>query len=108
MNALPLRLAAALAAGCLLAAPARPDWPQLRGGAAHGGSVYAELKPPFRLLWARHFAGERLGTAMEPVVAGGRLFVATHSGSVYALDARTGAPRWRFRCGGPVLQSPAA
>src|SRR3954453_8470803 len=41
-------------------------WPTLRGGPEHSGYVDAELKRPFRLAWAREFAGERLGTAMEP------------------------------------------
>jgi hypothetical protein len=88
------------------AAGVRADWPTLRGGPDHAGFVTTDLKPPFRVAWARHFDGERLGTAMEPIVAGDRLFVATHSGNVYALDARTAEPLWRLQAHGAFLQSP--
>jgi len=90
-----------------LAAHLRADWPALHGNARHDGFVSSEdIKPPFRLVWVRHLAGERLGTAMEPIVAEGRVFVATHSGSVCALDAETGAARWSFAAHGPFLHSP--
>ncbi|HKS37936.1 MAG TPA: PQQ-binding-like beta-propeller repeat protein, partial [Verrucomicrobiae bacterium] len=79
----------------------------LHGNARHDGFVSADIKPPFQLAWARHFAGERLGTAMEPIVANGNVFVATHSGKVYALDARTGDAKWGFGVHGPFLHSPA-
>jgi hypothetical protein len=65
------------------------------------------IKSPFRLAWARYFEGERLGTAMEPVLGGGRVFVATHQGNLYALDAATGNPLWRVSSGSPFLHSPA-
>jgi hypothetical protein len=105
VNHLPaLSLAACLA----LAGQLRADWPALHGNARHDGFVSAaEIKPPFRLAWVRHFAGERLGTAMEPIVADGRVFVATHRGSVCALDAGTGEVRWSFAAHGPFLHSPA-
>jgi len=102
--------AAVLIALAIAAAPrgAAADWPTLRGGARHWGYTEATVRPPFRLVWVRHFPGERLGTAMEPIVAGGRVFVATHAGSVTALDAASGEPQWRFRMHGPSLHSPAA
>lgn len=83
------------------------DWPMLHGNAAHDGFVASELAPPVRLAWVCEFTGERLGTAMEPIVAGGRVFVATHAGNLYALSAETGAPVWRFAAQGPFLHSPA-
>ncbi len=79
----------------------------LRGEAAHTGFVPFELKRPFRLAWAREIEGERLGTAMEPLIGGRNLFVATHAGNLYALDADTGEGRWRFQAHGPFLHSPA-
>ncbi len=84
------------------------DWPQLHGNAAHDGRAQADLRPPFRLAWVREFAGERLGTAMEPIVAGGQVFVATHQGNLYALGAALGDTLWRFASHGPLLHSPAA
>ena len=59
------------------------------------------------MVWAREIAGERLGTAMEPVIAGATLFVATHAGNLYALDAETGKALRRFQAHGAFLQSPA-
>jgi hypothetical protein len=44
---------------------------------------------------------------MEPIVGGGRLYVATHNGNVYALDAASGSAVWRFGAGAPFLHSPA-
>jgi hypothetical protein len=59
------------------------------------------------LAWAREIEGERLGTAMEPIVAGERVFVGTHAGNVYALRADTGDALWRFKAQGAFLHSPA-
>jgi outer membrane protein assembly factor BamB len=84
------------------------DWPTVRGTVARTGSSRAELKPPFRLAWCRHFQGERLGSVVEPVVRSGLVLVGTHSGNLYALAADTGKPRWRYRAGAAILHSPAA
>lgn len=86
---------------------ARADWPTLRGNPQRTGFVQAELPRPFRLAWALDIDQERLGTAMEPIVADGRLFVATHCGNLYAIQAESGEPLWRFAAHGPFLQSPA-
>jgi outer membrane protein assembly factor BamB len=90
----------------LVGGSAAADWPTLHGDAQHTGFSAATLKPPFRLAWARHFTGERLGTAMEPIVGAGSVFVATHRGNLYALDAGAGQVRWRFQAHGPFLHSP--
>jgi outer membrane protein assembly factor BamB len=87
--------------------PVNADWPTVRGNPARTGITQAELKPPFRLVWACHFENERLGSVVEPIVAGGRVFVGTHHGTLYALDAASGKPLWRFQAGGPILQAPA-
>src|SRR5690348_1434534 len=86
---------------------ARADWPMLRGNAQHTGFVRAELKPPYHLAWVREIEGERLGTAMEPIVARGKVLVATHAGNLYALDAQSGEAVWRFQANGAFLHSPA-
>src|SRR5262245_10849373 len=83
------------------------DWPTLRGQNKRDGSVTAELKPPYHLRWACEIPGERLGTGMEPIVMGGKLFVATHAGNLYALEAESGNPIWKFQAHGPFLHSPA-
>jgi hypothetical protein len=96
-----------VAAGVALFLNASADWPMLKGNGRHDGYASGELKPPFRLAWARHFLNERLGTAMEPIVADGKVLVATHGGTLCALDAATGNPQWRFQAHGAFLQSPA-
>src|SRR5262245_23423093 len=92
------------AAFLLLAAQ---DWPTVRGNAERTGSIETPWPAgrPARI-WVRHFANERLGSAMEPIVANGLVFVATHSGNVYALKAETGAPVWKYAVGSPILHSP--
>ncbi|MHB1036714.1 MAG: outer membrane protein assembly factor BamB family protein [Pirellulales bacterium] len=86
---------------------ARADWPTLRGSADRAGRVETAIQAPFRVVWARYFDQERLGSAMEPVVADGKVFAATHAGRVHALDAPTGRELWRFQAGGAFLHSPA-
>ena len=85
----------------------RADWPMLHGSARHDGFADVRIEGTYRLGWALEFEGERLGTAMEPIVGNGRVFVATHHGNLYALDADTGTPLWRFSARGPLLHSPA-
>ena len=100
-------LSALLAFLPLSAASARADWPTLRGSVERTGYVDAEIKPPFRVAWVRHFVAERIGSAVEPVVADGKVFIGTHNGNLYALDAESGKPLWRFQADGPILHSPA-
>jgi polyvinyl alcohol dehydrogenase (cytochrome) len=49
--------------------------------------------PRLKLKWAMAYAGSRNGQA---TVAGGRVFLTSSSGAVYALDAKTGCAWWRF------------
>ena len=42
-----------------------------------------------------------------PVVDQGRVFFGSNDGYFYAIDANTGAPRWKFATGGAVASSPA-
>ncbi|MBI4658564.1 MAG: PQQ-like beta-propeller repeat protein [Verrucomicrobia bacterium] len=44
---------------------------------------------------------------MDPIVAKDRVFVATHQGNLYALNAKDGEPLWKFQAHGPFLHSPA-
>lgn len=98
-----LSLAAALTLPATLA-----DWPTLRGNPQRTGFTPTPLLPPYRLAWAAEFPQERLGTALEPIVARGRVFIATHHGNLYALDATSGEALWRFTSPAPFLHAPAA
>ncbi len=86
---------------------AHADWPMLRGNPQHDGFTEFRATPQRDRAWAVEFENERLGTVMEPIVADGRVFVATHAGRLYSLDARSGAPQWCFAAHGPFLHSPA-
>ena len=68
--------------------------------AAHANLTSADV-PKLELKWAFAFPGE---TFMEsqPTVVGGRLFIGSPNGTVYALDAKTGCTHWRFKAKGPV------
>jgi len=52
--------------------------------------------PKLKLKWAFGFPGE-LSADAQPSIAGGRVFVGTQSGTVYALSAATGCVHWAFR-----------
>jgi polyvinyl alcohol dehydrogenase (cytochrome) len=49
--------------------------------------------PRLKLKWAMAYAGSRNGQA---TVAGGRLFLTSTSGAIYALNAKTGCAYWRY------------
>ncbi|HEY8572265.1 PQQ-binding-like beta-propeller repeat protein [Phenylobacterium sp.] len=49
--------------------------------------------PRMKVKWAMSYIGARYG---PPTVVGGRLFVASSTGIVYALDPKTGCRHWRF------------
>ena len=99
----------ASAGACAASSPG--EWPGLDGGpqwngwgvdltnsrfqpADHAG-LAAEDVPRLRLEWA--FGYPNSATAQsQPTVVGGRLFVASERGVVYALDAKTGCTHWTF------------
>lgn len=68
------------------------------GGPA--GLTAAEV-PRLKLKWAFGFPGE-LSVDSQPTVVGGRLFVGTQSGVVYALSAATGCVYWSFKADAAV------
>jgi polyvinyl alcohol dehydrogenase (cytochrome) len=61
----------------------------------------AEDVPRLKLKWAFGFPGAIRAQA-QPTLMGGRLFVGSQSGKVYALDARTGCTHWAFDAGAGV------
>jgi outer membrane protein assembly factor BamB len=83
------------------------DWPTIRHDPGHGGLSSETIRGPYRVAWARTFGGEVVATAAEPIVAGGRAYVGTEAGRLWALDARTGAPLWRADGDGPILHAAA-
>jgi polyvinyl alcohol dehydrogenase (cytochrome) len=67
---------------------------------AMAGFTAAEV-PRLKLKWAFGFPGD-LAADAQPTMAGGRVFVGSQSGNVYALDAATGCVHWFFPAGASV------
>ena len=70
---------------------------QEAAAAGLGAADVARLK----LKWAFGLPGE-LSVDAQPTVAGGRLFIGTQSGTVYALSAATGCVHWLFQAAAAV------
>ncbi len=68
--------------------------------AATAGFTAAAV-PRLKLKWAFGFPGDIAADA-QPTVAGGRVFVGSQSGNVYALSAATGCVHWFFQAAAPV------
>lgn len=60
------------------------------------GGLTAEDLPRLRLKWAFGYPGAQSAKA-QPTIAGGRLFVASETGDVYALNPKTGCTYWTFK-----------
>jgi polyvinyl alcohol dehydrogenase (cytochrome) len=67
---------------------------------ARGGLTAADL-PHLKLKWAFGYANVPAART-QPAVAGGRLFVASDNGAVYALDPATGCTYWMFKAAAGV------
>ena len=65
------------------------------------GFTAAEV-PSLKLKWALAYAGSRSGQA---TVVGGRLFLTSSSGAVYALNPKTGCVYWRYDVPGGTRSS---
>ncbi len=109
----------ALAAFTLHAGAA--DWPMWRCDAGRTANSGETLPEELHLQWVREYPPlkpafwqarqERLqfDLGYEPVVMGRTMFVASsRNDSVTALDAETGAEKWRFYADGPVRFAPVA
>ena len=60
------------------------------------GGLTAPAVPRLKLKWAFGFAGVNSARA-QPAVVGGRLFVGSENGAVFALDAKTGCTHWMYQ-----------
>jgi polyvinyl alcohol dehydrogenase (cytochrome) len=91
-----LLVASILGLACL-PAPALADWP-LYGkdlsNSRNGGSGGPSVTQAPTLLESWRFNSEDGDFTGTPVVAGGTVVVGSHGGTVFAVDARTGALKW--------------
>jgi outer membrane protein assembly factor BamB len=83
------------------------DWPQLQGNPQRSGYTKDTVKPPFKVAWKHSFIPERVSRFTQAVTYGGKVFVGTESGNLYALRARDGTEIWKFACGSPIMHTAA-
>src|SRR5262249_13473897 len=80
-----------------LAGPAWNGWghgiTNARFQSARAAGMTADDLSHLKLKWAFGFPGAS-SAGTQPVVAGGRLYVATAEGEIYVLDAKTGCVHW--------------
>jgi len=79
------------------------DWPTYRHDAARSGRASTTIPAKLKKAWRAEIPGK----LTSPVIAGGRVFVAsvdTHT--VHSLDASSGKRLWSFQAGGRVDSPP--
>lgn len=84
--------------------PARPDklvigvhkgdWPQFRGNPRQTGVATTTLPARLAIRW-KFEAKDSVGAA--PAIIGNTTYVGSLDGKLYALDLKTGKPRWQFK-----------
>ena len=50
---------------------------------ARSGTTSTEIRPPFERKWYRLFGDEGLMAGVQPIVAGGKVFVGSKDGNMY-------------------------
>ncbi len=73
-----------------------PDMENTRFQSAPGGSLTAARVASLGLRWAFVFP-DTFMAGSQPTVAGGRLYIGSFNGNVYALDAKAGCVHWTFK-----------
>ena len=86
-------------------APGRDRTPAAWTAFRWRGTLNAVLMPQASLAvsWTRYVGG---AFSSSPTIAHGRLFVASNSGVVAALDLATGALGWSHKFSGPIMTAP--
>ena len=79
------------------------DWPTFRASAARNGSTATAVDTNMAVKWQSMIGGK----LSQPVVAGGKLFVAAvDAHTVYALDQGSGKVEWKYIAGGRIDSPP--
>src|SRR5208283_3347635 len=80
------------------------DWTMFRADPSHSGAEAGNSPLTSMLLW-RYTTGSWVYSS--PAVVDGVVYVGSEDGSVYALNATSGAKIWGYPTGGSVDSSPA-
>ncbi len=83
--------------------PAGAEWPMFRGGPGLLGVASGQLPDRLGLLWTFKTEGPVKSSA---AISGGRVYVGSDDGNLYAIDAATGKKLWAFKTGGEIESSP--
>lgn len=79
------------------------DWPMYRHDPSRSGYTESAVPADLKRAWQKQFSGR----ITAPVVAGGKLFVASvETHTLHALDATTGQTLWSYTAGGRVDSPP--
>lgn len=79
--------------------PAAADWPIFRGDAQLRGVARSPLADELRPVWQTQLGDGALTSA---VIAGGRVYVGSSDGTLYAVALRDGSIAWKFSAGEPA------
>lgn len=94
-----------------LSAASGDDWPTLAHDAQRTGAGDAIADGPYAVQWGWNTTQSvqtlRIGGDVQPVVAGGRVFLGTLDGTFVALDAASGAEDWRARTDDAIMGTAA-
>jgi len=81
------------------------EWAMFRHDLGRSGTTDSNgTLPQGKLKWVFSTGAPILSS---PAIADGTVYVGSHDGKLYALDAATGAKRWEYKTGGWVESSPA-
>src|ERR1051325_1366964 len=79
------------------------SWPMFRGNPGLTGIAPGKLPESLSLQWQFKMGGP---TKSSAAISGGRVFIGSDDGLVYALDFANGQKVWTFKTGGPIESSP--
>ncbi len=86
------------------------DWPQVQKDPQHTGFTSEVLGTNFKVKWTHPFQPERVYPQVQAIVAGGKVYVGTEMGHLYAIHASAGTTLWQYPTTGkigPILNSVA-
>lgn len=78
------------------------DWPQAAANAARTAHVTDEPRGPYKLVWTRRWGDEVILNTNQPVIVGGKGYVASVNGVIHAFELSTGKDLWQCDIKAPI------
>ena len=95
--------ASRLVASQAKSAESATEWPMFHGGPALLGVAGGSLPAKLSSLWSFKTGGAVRSSA---AIAGGKVFIGSNDGNVYALALAHGKKLWAYKTGGPIEAAP--